>query len=522
MKKIVKILLLATIALSLLVACNGNSKETEKSSGGKTIKIGISKDPVNLNPVLISDAMGESFASNIFDTLVSYKDDVTTPAPALAEKWTISKDGKEYTFNLRKGVKFQNGDAFTAKDVKFTLEAFMDEKNASPSKQFFNDVDKVEAVDDYTVKITLKKTYAPFLLALGSPQIGIMPSDYVKKIGMDKFDRSPVGTGPFKFSEWTPDDHITLVRNNEYWGGKPNIETAIFRPIPKSEVMSVELKSGGVDIATNLLPEDIKSFSTDKNYVVNKVNGLSLQYMGFSAIKKPYSDVRFRKAVYYATDFENAIKGIYGDSAERAYSYIPPSVLGNDKDYMKTKALPYDEVKAKALFDELKKDGVIKDGMEIEIFSPQDNFRSKVATAIASSLTKFGFKVKVQTLEFATLLSETKEGKGGMYFLGWSSVPDPDRWTYSIFSSKDGNRSAYKNDIVDSGLEEGRGTIDTSKREEAYKKAMRQALTEDYIHIPLVFKNITVISKPTVKNFEASPQEYIYLFTPKRNVDIVN
>lgn len=520
MKKTLNLIMIFVLTSLFLLSCGSKKEEKPAVTGEKSIKIGISKDPVNLNPVLISDVMGESFAANIFDTLVSFKDDVNTPVPALAESWTISEDGKEYLFNLRKNVKFHNGDSFTANDVKFTLDAIMDEKNASPSKQFFNDVDTVTVVDDFTLKITLKQTYAPFLLALGSPQIGIMPAEYTKSVGMDKFDRNPIGTGPFKFSEWVPDDHITLVKNDDYWGGKANIATAIFRPIPKSEVMAVELKSGGIDIATNLLPDDVKNFSTDSEYVVKQTSGLSLQYVGFSAIKAPYSDVRFRKAVYYATDFENAIKGIYGSTGDRAYSYIPPAVLGNDKEYMKSKALPYDETKAKELFDELKKDGIIKDGMEIEIYSPQDNYRSKIATAMASGLSKFGFKVNVQTVEFATLLSATKDGNGGIYLLGWGSVPDPDRWTYSIFHSKANNRSQYKNAIVDAGLDEGRSNIDPSKREAGYTKAMRQALTEDYIHIPLIFKNIFVATKPNVKNFEPSPQDYIYLFTPKRNVDV--
>lgn len=524
MKQILKLLTSLVLLSFFLISCGGKTEEKTGAKNdpalGKVIKIGIAKEPVNLNPVLISDAMGESFAANIFDTLVSYKDDVSKPAPGLAEKWEISKDGREYTFNLRKNVKFHNGDAFTANDVKFTLEQIMDEKNASPSSQFFKDVDKIEVIDDYTLKITLKETYAPFLLALGSPQIGIMPAEYVKKVGMEAFDRNPIGTGPFKFKEWVPDNQITLVKNADYWGGTPNIDTAIFRPIPKSEVMAVELKSGGIDVATNLLPADIDAFSKDDKYQVKETAGLSLQYFAFSAIKAPYSDVRFRKAVYYATDFENAIKGIYGITGDRAYSYIPPQVIGSDVDFMKTKALPYDEAKAKALFDELKKDGVVKDGMELEIWSPQDNYRSKIATAIASSLTKFGFKVKVNTVEFATLLSETKDGKGGMYFLGWSSVPDPDRWTYSIFNSTVNNRSQYSNKIVDEGLNEGRTNIDEAKRVEGYTKAMRQALGEDYIHIPLIFKNVYVATNKSVKNLEASPQEYIYLFTPTKNVDI--
>ncbi len=503
-------LLTILISAFLISACSSGEKESVSNDKvkEKVITIGIDKDATNLNPVFIAELIGESFAANIFDTLVSYKDDVSTPAPALAESWNISEDGKTYTFYLRKNVKFHNSEAFTAEDVKYTINEINNPDNASPSKQFFNVVEAINIVDDYTIEFKLSQVYPSFLLALGSPQIGILPKDHVEKVGHEVFDRNPIGTGPFIFKEWVPDTNLTIVKNPDYWGGVANIDKAIFKPIPQAEVRSVQLKSSGVDLAVGLTSQDITNFSTDTNYTVKQVPGLSLQYVGFSALNKPYSDVRFRKAVYYVTDFENAIAGIYGNTGERAYSWIPPVVLGNDLAYMKSKALAYDEKKAKELFDQLITEGILTKGQVIPILSPQDQYRSGIATAIASSLIKFGFKPEVQTLEFGTLLPSTEDGKAGIYLLGWGSVPDPDRWTYSIFHTKAGkqNRSAYSNSIVDGGLEKGRSTVNSKEREMAYTVAMRQALGEDYIHIPLIFKTITTVSSTKVKNFEPSPQ----------------
>jgi peptide/nickel transport system substrate-binding protein len=525
MKKMLKFLSLTFIMVLLFAGCGGKKEVEEapaETAKEKVLKVAIDKDATNLNPVFVTDLTGEMFSANIFDSLVSYKDDVSKPAPGIAEKWEISEDGKTYTFYLRKGIKFHNGTELTAKDVKFTIETIMDPANAAASKQYLNDVETVEAIDDYTVKFTLKNVYASFMLLLGSPQFGILPSEYIKEIGLEAFDRNPIGTGPFKFEEWVPDDHITLVKNEDYFLGKPNLDKAIFRPIPKAEVASVELQSGGIDLASSLLPQDITKFQSDSNFEVQQTPGLSFQYVGFSAVEKPYSDVRFRKAIYYATDFDSAIDGIYGSTGDRAYSWIPPVVFANDKEYMKSKALPYDEEKAKALFDELKAEGILKEGMEIPILSPQDAFRSKIATAMASSLVKYGFKPKVQTLEFGTLLPATEEGKAGIYLLGWGSVPDPDRWTYALFHTDAGkqNRSKYSNQVVDEALVNGRNTADIAKREVEYVKAMRQAIGTDYIHIPLIFKNINVVHTNKVKNFKPSPQGYIYLYTPENNVDI--
>lgn len=511
--------ILLTVILVSVSSANGAQETTIE---GKVLTIGIEKDAANLNPVFITELIGESFAANIFDTLISYKDDLSNPAPALAESWDISEDGKTYTFFLREGVKFHNGEDFTAEDVKYTIDEIINPDNASPSKQFFDLVNSVTVLDDFIIEFKLDEVYPAFLLALGSPQIGIMPKDHVTEVGHDVFDRSPIGTGPFIFEEWIPDTTITLIHNVNYWGGVPNIEKAIFKPIPKDEVRALELKSGGIDLAINLTAQDIDALSINSDYEVKQVPGLSLQYLGFSAVKEPYADVRFRKAIYYSTDFENAIKGIYGNTGDRAYSWIPPVVLGNDLDYMKSKALPYDKEKAQALFDELIADGVLTAGQEIEIYAPNDQYRSKIATAIASSLIQFGFNPNVQVLEFGTLLPITEQGKAGIYFIGWGSVADPDRWTYSIFHSEAGkqNRSAYSNPIVDAELAKGRITVDVKTREASYVKAMRIALTEDYIHIPLTFKTITSVSNLRVQNFEPSPQGYVYLYTPQNNVDL--
>lgn len=483
-----------------------------------TLTIGIAKEPAKLNPVLIPGLFGEAIAGNIFDTLISFKESASEPAPGLAESWTINEDGTLYTFNLRQGVTFHDGSAFTAEDVKYTIEAIKNPENASPSKEFLDPVDEVVIVDDFTVQLKLTAPYAPLLLALGSATIGILPSDLAAQQGMDQFNKHPVGTGPYAFVEWLPDERITLTKNKAYFLTEPALDKVVFRPIPKPEVMAAEIESGGIDIAHRLLPQDVKRLQGSDRVNVMTIPGLSNSYLGFSHKKAPFSDLRFRKAVYAAVPFGPAIKGIWSGIGDRSYSWIPSGVFPEDTDYMKSKAIAYDKKKAAQLFDQLRADGVLKEDFEFSIYTAQNPFRVKMATAIATELRKYGMTVKVESLEWGTLFPILK-ADSGCYIMGWGSVPDPDRWTYKIFHSGSSmNFSMYEKPEIDKALERGRTLVGNEARGAEYRKVMRTALTEDYIHIPLVFKSVTAVTGKNVEGFSPSPQDYFHLVTEKRNV----
>ncbi|MCW8995708.1 MAG: ABC transporter substrate-binding protein [Psychromonas sp.] len=511
MKRIFKLLALTLLLLSSFTT----------SAAEKVLRIGITQAPTNLNPLLMQGVYAESLAGNMFDTLVSFKESAKQAEPLLAESWEISGDGKTYTFHLRKGVKFHNGQPFTSADVKYTFEATLDEKNASPNREFLKPIQAIETPDAYTLILKLNAPSAPFLLALANPTLGILPAKALKEMGMQAFDRHPIGTGAFKFVEMVPDDHITLAKNKDYFVAEPKLDKVVFRPIPKLEVMSAELQAGGIDLAFELLPQDMQRLK-DEGLVIQSVPGMTLRYIGFSAKTLPFSDLRFRKAVYYAVPFAQAIPGIFKGAGERAYSWIPPGVIGDDLAYMKSKALSYDMGKAKQLIKELKAEGILKDGFEFDIYSPGDPARKQVATVLSTQLRALGLKVNVQTPEWSSLFPKLKAGDCGMYVMGWGSVPDPDRWTYRLFTPDSTmNFSKYDNSKVTEALEQGRILSDPAKRAQAYQTAMRQALTVDYIHIPLVWLKTVTGSSTKVKDFTPSPQKYIHLVTWKRNVDLI-
>lgn len=491
------------------------------SAAEKVLTIGLTQDPTNLNPLLMQGVYAESLAGNMFDTLISFKENAKQAEPLLAESWNISEDGLTYTFNLRHDVTFHNGQPFTSADVKYTFETTLDEKNASPNREFLMPIQSIETPDDYTIVLKLDKPSAAFLLALANPTLGILPAKALKEMGIEGFDRSPIGTGAFKFVEMIPDDRITLAKNKDYFVAEPNLDKVVFRPIPKLETMSAELEAGGIDIAFELLPQDTERLKGE-GLNIQSVPGLTLRYIGFSTKTLPFSDVRFRKAVYYSMPFDQAIPGIFKGAGERAYSWIPNGVVGEDYDYMKSKALPFDMAKAKALIAEMKADGTLKEDFEFDIYSASDPARKQVATVLSTQLRSLGITANVQTPEWSSLFPLLKAGDCGIYVMGWGSVPDPDRWTYRLFTPDSSmNFSQYNNEMVTKALESGRTLGDPAKRAEEYKAAMRQALTEDYIHIPLVWLKTVTGTSAKVKGFTPSPEKYIHLVTSKRNVDLM-
>ena len=518
---------LALVVLVTGLAFAGGSAEAEgtdqaagDSAAPQELIIGIAQEPANLNAILISDLYSEALAGNIYDTLVSLKEDSSDPQPLLAESWDISSDGLTYTFNLRDDVVFHNGEEFSAEDVQYTYEQILNEENASPSAEFFQQIENIVVVDDYTVRFELSSPYAALILAMGNPSTGIIPKDTGEELGMEALDRSPVGTGPYRFVELVPDDRIVLEKNPDYFVAEPALDRVVFRPIPQAETMAAELQAGGIHIATTVLPQDIDRLDQRNDITVQLVPGLSNRYLGFVDDEAPFSDVRFRRAVYHMIDFDAMVEGIWGQSGTRAYSWIPPNTLGGETDELEAAALSYDPERADELMAELRADGVIPENFSFTIYSVQDPLRQRVAQAVATALRDYDIQATVESPEFGTLLPLLEEGVP-MYTMGWGSVPDPDRWTYRIFhSTSNRNFSQYENEEIDSLLEEGRRVTDNDARRAIYQQVMTQTLAEDYVHIPLVWLNQIVGVNEAVSGFQASPQGYIHLVTEERNVSL--
>lgn len=508
-----RIVSLCICCLSLLVfLVSGASAE-------KVLRVGIGKEPTTLNPLFMEGIFAESIAGNIFDTLVGSKDSMAEVEPLLAKRWKISDDGKTYTFFLRKGVLFHNGQELTSRDVKFTLDLTLDENTASPNRQFLQSIKKIETPDPYTVVFTLSTPHAPLLLALANPSVGILSASHVTKVGLDGLSHNPIGTGPFSFVEMVAGKHILLKKNPAYFIAEPNLDAVVFLPIVQQSRMARELEAGRIDLATEIFPQDVPRL-VNQGFVAQSVPGLLLRYLGFSAQMMPFNDVRFRKAVYHAISFDSILPQVFNGLVKRAYSWIPEGLIGDDLEYMTAKALPFDVVKAKRLLAELKAEGIFHEGLSFNIYTSGEEFTA-VAEDIRAQLEKIGINSNVVSLDWVAFFPLLKAGKCGMFIMGWGSVPDPHRWTYRPFVPDSSmNFSRYENDLVTRYLKAGARSSDPVERGALYRKAMRKALGEDYIHIPLVWVKTLTVASPRLIGFTPSPQKYVHLVTWGRNVDL--
>jgi len=519
---------LVLVGILLLGAATVVAQGTPQYGG--TLVISSSQTFRGFNPMFDRENYSAYVTSQIFDDLICLDPKTLEPAPYLADSWDISADGSEIVWHLHHGVTFQNGEALTADDVKFTYDWCLDDANASPVSSYLSWLDNVQIIDDYTVKFVVKADWAPFAPAILSNNIGIVPKDTFLEMGADEFRSNPVGSGPFMFKEWVQGDHVALERNDNYWLTKPYLQEIIFRPIPTLATAMLELESGGVDITDNLVTEDIPRFQGMDDVKVEQAPSLSYFWMGFNLRKAPFNDVRFRKAVYESFSMDDAVQSIFkGLTGERSYGVLPPAMWANDEEYLKNNiALKENDEDADRLFNELRDEGILPKGFSVIVYAPPDPRRVKLATIVATSLQEHGIDATVQSLEWGSYMDimfrsdDDPIGDYGMFFFGWSDQPDPHAFLYYLFHSDNArvggyNTSGFSDPVVDFLLEKGASSLDQETRELAYVAAQR-LIMRSYANIPGYHYIESKGVRARVHGFSPDPAGGIRIVDPFTNV----
>ena len=519
---VLSLFFILTSLLAFSVVSFPSSADADSHVKGGTFIFGRGGDSVGLDPALEED--GESFkvCDNIYDTLVQYKDGSTELEPGLAERWESAEDGLTWTFYLRKGVKFHDGTPFNADAVLFSLNRQHDKThpfhNVSGSYVYWvatglaGIVDKISAIDDFTIQISLKTAYAPFIYTIAITSFAIVSPTAVKKWG-DAYSNNPIGTGPFKFSRWDKKDKIVLVANDDYWDGRPNLDRVIFRSIPDNAVRLIELQQGGLHAMEFPNPDDLQQIEEDDTLQLLTQPGMNIGYLAMNFDKPPLNNQKVRLAINHAIDKTTIIKHLYQGLGLPAKNPIPPTLWSYDdtiQDY------EYNPELAKKLLEE----AGYPNGFETTLWAlpvprPYIPDGRALAEVIQSDLRKVGIKTKIVTYDWGTYLEKTKNGEHDMAMLGWSAdLGDPDNFFYFLLSKSSaekpaGNIAFYRSDAMQNVLEKARATSDRDERISLYKEA-QQIFHNDVPWVPLAHaKQVLVINK-MVKNLKLQPLNWKY------------
>ena len=516
-------LLVAFFILSLC-AC---SREPDIKNPN-TITVGFLADAKRLLPFLASDSASGEISGHVYNGLTKYDKDIQIVGD-LAESWNISPDGLKITFHLRKGVKWHDGVELTAEDVLFTYQKIIDPKVSTPYSSNYGPVEKVEAVDKYTVKVVYKEPYAPALESWG---MGIIPKHILeeKDITLEEYNRKPLGTGPYILKEWVTGQKIILDAFDNYFEGRPKIDRFSARIIPDTATMFLELKFGGIDFM-GLTPPQFKlqahSEFFNKYFQKFRYSAFGYSYLGYNHLDSRFSDKRVRQAITHSINKKDIIDGVLLGYGTPCTGPFPPESWAYNPGI---KDLDYNPEKAQMLFAQagwkIGKSGFLeKDGKPFSftvLVNQGNEARLKTAQIIKENLKKVGIDINIRVLEWQAMLHEFIDKKRfEAVIMGWALSRDPDAydiWHSSKTREGEFNFVSYKNEEVDRLLLLGRKTFDIEKRKKIYHR-MHEILVEDQPYTFLYVPDALPVLHKRFKGVEKAPlgiwYDFIHWYVPK-------
>jgi peptide/nickel transport system substrate-binding protein len=469
----VKALALAMILGMLLSGCTtgGNSGSGTGSSDGAPksggiLRVATTADAVGFDPHLVSAYSSALVIEQAYNSLLKLDQDLKL-VNDLAESYEVSGDGMVYTFKLHKGVKFHNGREMTAADVKYSLERVKDP--TSPRAYTLEPVASIDVVDDYTVKLSLSKPFAPLLVNLAGGLMAIVPKETVEKHG--DLQNVMDGTGPFKLKEYVPGQVISLEKNPDYFKkGLPYLDGIEFKAMADETARLTSVRTGEVDVILEVPQKDVSSLKSDSSVVIVGGPGSWYDYIGINNNREPFADVKVRQALAYGVDRKAIVDiALFGEATPIKTGPIPPSHWA----YVNDEAYKRDIAKAKQLLAEAGFPNGFKATLKVGA-----DYKSQVAIAqvVQSQLKDIGIEVEVKPMEWGLFIDEVvNKNDFDMTILGWIGATDPDAFMYAQFKTGEKwNFYKFSDQQVDDLVEQGRTAMDQNERKRIYTDAQKR------------------------------------------------
>ncbi|MBS4214692.1 MULTISPECIES: ABC transporter substrate-binding protein [Neobacillus] len=478
------------------------SKGTSNSSKEKAINVAMSGEAEKLDPHFASPVNEVTIVQTIFNGLVKFPTgtvDFEKIEGDLAEKWESNSDATQWTFHLKKGVKWQKGyGELTSEDVKWSFERVMDEKTGSPWRADYDNVANIEAPEQYTVVFNLKQPDASFLLKVLNYHGGMIVNKKAIEDAGDKFMTSPVGTGPFIFEEYSPKDKVVLIKNKDFFKGEPKLEKVILKIMTDPTAVEIAMDKGEIQLGLGIGDQLwIDKRKENKDLVLDFTTPALLWGIHLNMSKPPLDDIRVREAIAHAIDIKTYVNKVVGkDAASLPTGNVSAVYFGAAK----VGAYDYDPEKSKELLKEA--------GYEKGLTLPKQyistlNSYLDIMVYVQDQLRKVGIEMPLEKVEHATYHANARKDLNNIALYGYVRAPHADTVLTQFFygPSTVGTPTGVTNyshyNKVDKLIEQARVELDKTKAKQIYKEAQEQ-IKKDFIYVPLVETNTVLVRRKEV------------------------
>lgn len=503
MRKTLTVATVLALAMTSVAACSNTAEPSTSTTGGTSggdLTIVRAADSVSMDNTMVFSNASIWVFQQMLESLYEVTPDGKDVKPLLAESHTLSDDKLTWTFKLKQGVKFSNGQDMTSADVKFSI----DKARATEGGWEFLDVaiDSVAAPDAATVVIKTKYPWAPLLADLANFSNAIVPKDYGGK-SHDDFYTAPVGTGPFVWDHWTKGSELKLVKNPTYWDtGKPALDSVTWKVVPDDNARNVQIQGGQAQINENPPFSSIETLKGQPGVKVTLFPSTKTDYVLMNQNEKPFDDVHVRRAISYAIDREALVKTLLFGNGTVANSFLMPGVPFYDA---QTPGIQYDMAKAKAEMAQ----SSVPQGFETTFLASSGNTTdAALAQVLQASLKELGINLKIQNVDPSAASDLQQQQKYSISHSYWTmDIADPDELVTFAVDPKAGSKSfytSYSNAQVIADTKKAQQSFDDAERQKLYSQIAAQAAQDAFLGF-LYYSPFSYSASTKVNGFEVYP-----------------